>query len=392
MDPIRLLMEGLNWSRSVKVGLVGLIVGFAASQTFAADQYDTLTAGETVYRNVVVRSQNASSLIVTHAGGLAQIPFEKLSGEIQERYGYSGQNDELRKAELERLRRRQIMESQKRIEQLRQQEAEARSKRLSKGAALALQNFGVPPVVEFEVDLRPKFKELGIGIRNQGRRPSCAIHAAVGALEYLEGRRLGKAENLSEYYLYWATLKTLGRYDQSENWQDQEGSDSDAGFQLNEVFQALRAYGVPNSDEASGLGSDSKNGEIETPSEEIIQKARLRSGIRAFAIPGRDKNILLGNIVHALNAGEPVVVGMGWPSFRAIRRTAFLDGQTPRENYGHAVTLVGYRSPTRRLEDVTFVFKNSWGVKWGAGGYGYVRYNYMVKHLFGAFVMESGES
>ena len=78
-------------------------------------------------------------------------------------------------------------------------------------------------------------------------------------------------------------------------------------------------------------------------------------------MPGRDKNIFLGNIVYALNPGWPVVVGMGWRSSRAIKRTAFLDGQTPRENYGHAVTLGGYRSTNRRLEDVTFTFKNSWG-------------------------------
>lgn len=385
-------MEVVRWRRTLKYALGGLLSVLMASVNLGLDRYDTLLVGEKVYRDVVVRSENASSLIVMHSGGLAQIPFESLSKEIQDRYGYSGESDESRKADLERIRRRQIIESQQRIEHLRQEEADARLRRLSKGAGLALQNFGVPPVVEFEVDLRPKFKELGIGIRNQGRRPSCAIHAAVGALEYLEGRRLGKAENLSEYYLYWATLKTLGRYDQSENWENQEGSDSDAGFQLNEVFQALRAYGVPNSEEASDLGSDSKNGELEAPSQEIIQKARVRSGIRAFEIPGRDKNILLGNIVHALNAGEPVVVGMGWPLFRAIRKTAYLDNQTPRENYGHAVTLVGYRSPTRRLEDITFVFKNSWGVKWGASGYGYVRYHYMVKHLYGAFVMESSES
>jgi len=70
-------MEGLNWSRAAKVGLGGLLVGLAVSRTFAVDQYDTLTAGETVYRNVVVRSQNASSLIVTHAGGFGTDPIRK---------------------------------------------------------------------------------------------------------------------------------------------------------------------------------------------------------------------------------------------------------------------------------------------------------------------------
>lgn len=371
---------------------MGLIAGAFFPAGEGADRYETLVAGEDVYHNVVVKSQNASSLIVMHSGGLAQIPFARLSKEIQDRYGYDGKSDLSRKADLERIRRRQIIESQKRIEELRQKEAEAQAAKAFGGAGLALQNFGMPPQIEYEVDLRPKFRELGIGIRSQGRRPSCAIHAVVGALEFLEGRRMGKAENLSEYYLYWATLKTLGRYDQFDNWVGEASADSDAGFHLQEVFQALRAYGVPNAEESEGLGNTAKSGELEKPSEEIIQRARMRSEIRAFAIPGRDKDVLLGNIVHTLNAGEPVVIGMGWPLYRAIRKTAYLDGQTPRENYGHAVTLVGYRSPSRRLEDITFVFKNSWGVRWGAGGYGYVRYNYISQHLFSAYVMESNKS
>lgn len=32
------------------------------------------------------------------------------------------------------------------------------------------------------------------------------------------------------------------------------------------------------------------------------------------------------------------------------------------------------------------------GVNWGTDGYGYVRHNYMLKHLYGAFVMESSRS
>jgi len=37
---------------------------------------------------------------------------------------------------------------------------------------------------------------------------------------------------------------------------------------------------------------------------------------------------------------------------------------------GHAVTLVGYKSATGRIEDAVFIFKNSYGVDWGQGGYG----------------------
>lgn len=391
-NPIGLLMREVTCGRVLKAVLVSLLAAWPFAISWGADRYETLKAGDVVYKDVVVRSQNASSLIVMHSRGLAQIPFKDLSNEIQERYGYSDANDQSRNADLDRIRRKQIIESKLRIEQLRKEEENARLSKNVGGADQAVQKFGIPPKLEFEVDLRPKFKELGIGIGDQGRRPSCAIYAVVGALEYLEGRRQGIAENLSEYYLYWATLKTLGRYDQSELWNNPSGSDADAGFHLQEVFQALRGYGIPNSEEAADLGRNAVSGELETPASELVQKARVRSAIKAYAVPGRDKSILLGNIVHALNAGEPVVVGMAWPHYRSIRKTAVIDSQTPRENYGHAITLVGYQSPSRRLEDITFVFRNSWGVKWGAGGYGYVRYKYIVEHLYSAFVMEGRES
>ncbi len=197
---------------------------------------------------------------------------------------------------------------------------------------------------------------------------------------------------MSEYYLYWATLKTLGRYDQRERWSGAASSDEDAGSYLNEVFQALRSFGIPNNDEAGDLGKNASQYEIETPSSQLIDLARKRSNIRAFAIPGRDPNILLGNIIHALNAGEPVVVGMGWPYFQAIRKTAYIENQKPRDNYGHAVTLVGYRSPTNTLEGTTFIFRNSWGAKWGASGYGYVRHKFIVENIYNAFVMEAHQS
>lgn len=248
--------------------------------------------------------------------------------------------------------------------------------------------FGVAPEVRAEVDFRPEFREMGIGIRKQGRRPSCAIHAVVGAIELLEGRRLGVAENLSEYYLYWATLKTLGRYDQYSGLAA-EREDADAGFQIPEVLQAMRTYGVPSVGETPGFGSN-PSGEVgEAPDEAIVSAARKRSGIRSFAIPGRDPEMLLGNIVHALNAGSPVVVGMAWPYYSSIRKTAYLESQKPRPGYGHAVTLVGYRCPTGRMEDTVFVFRNSWGVKWGAGGYGYAKYEYMIKNLYSGYVIET---
>lgn len=63
-------------------------------------------------------------------------------------------------------------------------------------------------------------------------------------------------------------------------------------------------------------------------------------------MPGRDKNIFLGNIVYALNPGWPVVFGMGWPSSRAIKRTAFLDGKTLGKIMAMRLHSVAIEAPT----------------------------------------------
>jgi len=104
-------------------------------------------------------------------------------------------------------------------------------------------------------------------------------------------------------------------------------------------------------------------------------------------LPGRDHATLLNNLVQALNAGIPVPVGMAWPSYFTIHG-GFLSEQKPPPNSGHAVTIVGYRCASGRLEDAVFIFKNSWGPQWGQGGYGVVTYGYLNNYLGDAVVLE----
>jgi len=379
-----------DFQRRLELRVLGFVLGWLLleASSFATDRYDVLASGGNVYRDVVVRSQSASSLVVSHAKGIAQIPLSGLSVDLQMKYGYDARSDAEREAELDAIRSVQIEASKQRLERKREATESLSGSRGTISADRKFAAFGVAPEIRSEVDFRPEFSEMGIGISKQGRRPSCAIHAVVGAIELLEGRRLGEAENLSEYYLYWATLKTLGRYDQYADLVT-GGEDADAGFRIPEVLQAMRTYGVPSVAETPGFGSSPTGDVGDAPTESIVEAARKRSGIRSYAVPGRDQEILLGNIVHALNAGSPVVVGMAWPYYRSIRKTAYLENQEPRPGYGHAVTLIGYRCPTGKLEDITFVFRNSWGVKWGAGGYGYAKYEYMIKNLYNAHVIET---
>jgi C1A family cysteine protease len=104
-------------------------------------------------------------------------------------------------------------------------------------------------------------------------------------------------------------------------------------------------------------------------------------------VPGHDTAAQIDNIIQALNTGLPVAVGLRWPNFRTLR-AGFLSEQTPVPNAAHAVTLVGYQNSGGRVEDTTFVFKNSFGPTWGEGGYGRVTYRYLRNHLLAAALLE----
>jgi hypothetical protein len=162
--------------------------------------------------------------------------------------------------------------------------------------------------------------------------------------------------------------------------------DTDDGFALSEVVAALRAYGIPRqSSMPNTFGS--RIGAIEEPPAAIIAEARTHQKVFVHLLPGRDAPTRLNNLVQALNAGVPVAVGMAWPNYRSIHN-GYLSGQKPMANSGHAVTLVGYKSATGRIEDTVFIFKNSWGADWGQGGYGTVTYGYLLNYLNDAVVLE----
>lgn len=121
------------------------------------------------------------------------------------------------------------------------------------------------------------------------------------------------------------------------------------------------------------------------PTNAIITAAQNNGRVAVHLVPGRDAATQLNNIVHALNAGVPVAIGTAWPRFSNMR-AALLNSQPP--SYHHAVTLVGYRCPTGKLEDTTFIFKNSWGAGWGANGYGFATYAYLAQHMHTAILLE----
>ncbi len=356
----------------------GAVVG--AELLKAGAKLETMTAGKVTYREVVVRSVSARTVTITHAGGMASVKLRDLTPELQAALGYdpvaeSASEQALQNATAARQAQQAAVAAARKAE----------AARVGSKLERLLLEFGRPALMRDGVDLRPRFRELELHAKDQGRRPSCAVFAVVSALEYLHAEQTGRAEKFSEEYLVWATGKSINRIGPVAPGSDE---DADAGFALTEVVTALRAYGIPLQSSMPNTIGRSRNVTAE-PAPEIITEARNRTQVAILLVPGRDTATQLNNVVQTLNAGIPVAIGCGWPRLTNMR-AALLNSQSPIPGYGHAVTVVGYTCETGRIEDTTFIFKNSWGAAWGANGYGFATYAYLVKNLNTAVVLEVG--
>jgi hypothetical protein len=358
--------------------------GASRAQTLkAGDRLGEISVGKTTYREVQIRAINSRTAMITHTGGMASLPLRELSPELQSRFGYDPAAETRPPpvtpappppiAKLPPRTNRGPVPSEPRFDTL-------------------LRQFGQPAIVAREVNLRPRFVELGLGVRDQGARPSCAIFAIVCALEFQAAQLTGKPQALSEEYLLWAARKTTQRAARVASAPHADAPEAegpapgvDEGFLLSDVVVALRAYGVPPVESVRGLPI--RKGVLVEPPPELVEEARRHQRVAFHALPGRDAPSRITNIIHALNAGVPVSVGVAWPHYRTLR-SGNINAQKPVTNSWHAVTIVGYRSATGTLEDTQFIFKNSWGSAWGQGGYGTVTYGYLAEHLNDAVLLE----
>ncbi len=354
------------------------IARYALVRYYEGSELASLPVGKTTYREVKVRSVTVRTVMITHTQGMAAVRLRDLSPELQAAFGYDPAADQTSDAALSQATA------------LRQAQLAAAARAADKPVAVSgkfdqlLREFGRTAPMKNRVDLRPKFRALELHAKDQGRRPSCSVFAVVSALEYLQAEATGQAEKLSEEYLIWATLMTIQR--SGAGAAQLMGDDADAGFALTEVVTALRSYGIPPYEVMPNtLGRN--NNFIAEPPPAVIAAARQRTRVAVHLVPGRDNATQLNNVVHALNAEIPVAIGTAWPRFRNMR-AALLNSQEPIPGYGHAVTLVGYTTETGRMEDAVFIFKNSWGANWGANGFGFATYAYLLKHLQNAILLE----
>lgn len=206
-------------------------------------------------------------------------------------------------------------------------------------------------VLPGHVDLRPKMP----AVYDQGQLGSCTANAIAAAMQFDRIRQNLPAfapSRLMIYYLERAIENTIN---------------SDAGAEIRDGMKAVAKTGA----------CDEKLWPY------VISKFRSKPSAACYAAAKSDEAKVYARVPQTIDAvrgvlagGDPIVFGFTvYQSFEsaAVAKTGVVPMPSHREATlgGHAVMAVGYDDPSKEL-----IVRNSWGRKWGDGGYFYMPYAY----------------
>lgn len=219
------------------------------------------------------------------------------------------------------------------------------------------------------VDLRGTKGDLRF-LMDQGQLGSCTANTANTVAEFVEHKDGDPDwDRLSRLWTYYYSRERLGTID------------SDSGANLRDAFAVLAEKGAPREtywpyeveefavDPAVGGGPDAQRSALQHRS---IEYLALREGDE-------------GHMASCLSDGYPFSYGFAvYDSFWTIGADGKWSGaRGPIDGY-HAVTAYGYdfRPGAFGFPEGGWIVRNSWGEKWGDGGYFYVPRAFFVQEAF----------
>lgn len=226
----------------------------------------------------------------------------------------------------------------------------------------------------------PEFVDLSYWcspVEDQGVLNSCTAHAAIALMEYAQKKSSDTYIDASPRFLYKVTRSLMQR-------------EGDSGASVRDTMKAMVAFGV--CPEQYWTYEEDKFDEEPTPF--CYSFAENYKTLKYFRLDyaSISRYTLLAQVKVLLASEIPCVFGFTlynsvYDEFNVQRGHIPLPNKHDKVIGGHTVVAVGYHD--RKVIDNgdadpsegALLIRNSWGTRWGQGGYGWLPYDYIIQGL-----------